>query len=282
MKPKTLKSQMVMLRICIVTFILVIASLFLFSFTVKRMAEDFLAQLGINKSAADEKITNSVLGGSLDAYGLRNVKNIVKSSRTAVTNDLLNYTKKYLSSDAFLKEYAEMKNSNKPEMPKVQTPDEMRKSMVDAYKKSIESTEISLKSADANMKPIFEKVLEDAKKALKDAEDPNNKQIANYAKNYDGMLKHMETGYQYQLAEWEKKYPTDSKQYIKRRLEEFMNETKDIDFSAELKDKDGMKVFVNPAYERKSDRWKMAYRAGKEVVEPARKFVSAWIAETGN
>lgn len=279
MKRKTLKSQLVMLRICIVTFVLVIASLFLFSFTVKRMAEDFLAQLGINKSAADEKITNSVLGGSLDAYGLRNVKNIVKSSRTAVTNDLLNYTKKYLSSDAFLKEYAEMKNSNKPEMPKVQTPEEMRKSMVDAYKKSIESTEISLKNADANMKPIFEKVLEDTKKALKDAEDPNNKQIANYTKNYDGMLKHMETGYQYQLAEWEKKYPTDAKQYVKRRLEEFMNETKDIDFNAELKDKDGMKVFVNPVYERKSDRWKMAYRAGREVVEPARKFVAAWIDE---
>ncbi|WP_336516712.1 hypothetical protein [Pollutibacter soli] len=279
MKPKTFKSQMVMLRICIVTFILVIASFFLFSFTVKKMADDFLAQLGINKSAADEKITNSVLGGSLDAYGLRNVKNIVKTSRTAVTNDLLNYTKKYLSSDAFLKQYAEMKLNDKPEMQKVQTAEEMRKSMVDAYKKSIEATEVSLKTADANMKPMFEKLLEDAKKALKDAEDPNNKQIANYAKNYEGMMKSMETGYQYQLAEWEKRYPADAKVYIKRRLEEFMNETKDIDFSAELKEKDGMKVFVNPAYERKSDRWKMAYRAGKEVVEPARKFVAAWLAE---
>ena len=174
-----------------------------------------------------------------------------------------------------------MKNSHKPEKPVLQTPEEMRSSTIEVYKKSIADTEASLKKADANMKPIFEKVLEAAKKGLQDAEDPNNKQMVNYAKNYDGMMKNIEAGHQQQLAEWEKIYPADANVYIKRRLEEFMNETRDIDFGAELKEKSGMKVFVNPTYENKSDRWKMAYRAGKEVVEPARKFVAAWISEIG-
>ena len=38
-------------------------------------------------------------------------------------------------------------------------------------------------------------------------------------------------------------------------------------------------VFVKPEYEGKSNNWKMAYRAGKEVVLPAREFVKTWIAE---
>ncbi len=52
-----------------------------------------------------------------------------------------------------------------------------------------------------------------------------------------------------------------------------MNETKVIDFNAGLTTKNGEKIFVNPDYERKGNRWKMAFRAGKEVVEPSREFV---------
>ncbi len=281
MKQKSLKSQLITIRICVVTFILVIVSLFLFSFSIRQMAGDFLTQLGINKSSADEKITGSILGGSLDAYGLKNFKNIAKGDRGAVALDLLNYTKKFTTGADFLKNYTEMKNGHKPERPVMQTPDEMRSSLIAAYKKSIADTEESLKTADANLKPIFQNVLESAKKQLKEAEDPNNKQLANYAKNYDGMMKNIEASYQAQLVEWEKKYPTDARFYIKKRLDEFMNETKDIYFSAELTVKNGTAYFVNPAYERKSNRWKMAFRAGKEVVEPARKFVAAWITEIG-
>jgi hypothetical protein len=39
------------------------------------------------------------------------------------------------------------------------------------------------------------------------------------------------------------------------------------------------KIFVNPVYQRKSNRRKMAYRAGKELVEPARAFAEQWLGE---
>jgi hypothetical protein len=67
--------------------------------------------------------------------------------------------------------------------------------------------------------------------------------------------------------------------FVKKRLEEFLNVTKDIDFSAELTERNGKKIFVNQQYEFKDSRWKMAFRAGKEVVEPARDFVEKWINE---
>lgn len=249
------------------------------SFTVKHAADDFLQQLGILKSDADEKITNSMLGGYLDAYGLKNAKNIALGNRTAVTKDLLSYSKKYIAGEAFKKEYAELKEQNKPEASKFETPEEMRANMIKNAKLGVEQTEESLKKAAPEFKPIFEEALKAAKQNLKDAQDPENKYIKSYAKNYDAMLATMKQSDDARLAEWEKEYPADHMQFIKRRLQQFLDETGDIDYKAQLVEKQGTKYFVNPAYERKSNRWKMAFRAGKEVVEPARIFVQEWINE---
>ncbi len=61
--------------------------------------------------------------------------------------------------------------------------------------------------------------------------------------------------------------------------EKFLDEMSNIDFDAALTEKNGKQLFVNPDYERKSNRWKMAFRAGKEVIEPARIFVQQWADE---
>jgi hypothetical protein len=101
----------------------------------------------------------------------------------------------------------------------------------------------------------------------------------NYAKNYEQMMKDIGAGQQKALDDWEAKYPADELQYVKQRLNQFLDETEGIDFNAELVQKNGKKYFVKPEYEQKSNRWKMAFRAGKEVVTPAREFVQQWIKE---
>jgi hypothetical protein len=185
-----------------------------------------------------------------------------------------------VQTEAFKKEYAVLKENNKPVENKVQTPDEMRNETIGIYKKSIAETEANLKKADASLKPIFENVLVEAKKQLKEAEDPNNKSFANYKKNYDQLLKSSQQSYTQSLQEWEKTYPSNHMLFVKQRLVKFLEETKDIDFGAELILKNGKKIFVNPAYERnKGSYWKMAFRAGREVIEPARTFVTEWLKE---
>jgi len=247
------------------------------SFTAKRFSDDFLKQLGITKPAADEKISNSIIGGSLDLYGVKNAKNIALGNREAVAIDLLKYVKKHVSSPAFIKQYMQMKESYKPKEPVVDTPEEFREKEIAQAKKAIADIEASIKKADANSKPIFEKVLEDARKNLKQKEDPANKHQVAYAKNYDKLVKMNKEAHDRHLADWESRYPSNHMLYIKKRLVEFMQATKDVDFSAELVTKNGKKYFVDPAFERKDNRWKMAFRAGKEVVEPTRAFVQAWI-----
>ncbi|HWI93904.1 MAG TPA: hypothetical protein VNT20_21645 [Flavisolibacter sp.] len=249
------------------------------SFSVQKFGDDFLKQLGITQQNADQKISNSILGGYIDSYGTKNAKNIALGNRKAVTLDLLAYIKKYVSSAAFVKEYSEMRERYKPVEETLQTPEQMRADNIAVYKKSVAQTEENLKKADPSVKQIFEKALEDAKKALKDAEDPNNKYYVNYTKNYPQFERNFKESHDRSIADWNAKYPKDQLQFVKKRLQEFLNTTNGIDFSAELTEKNGKKVFVNPDYERKDGRWKMAFRAGRGVVEPARDFVQKWIDE---
>lgn len=249
------------------------------SFTATKFGDDFLKQLGLTKQGADEKISNSILGGYINAYGAKAAKNIALGNRKAVTLDLLSYTKKYVSDPAFVKAYNELREQNKPVEQKLQTPEEMQAAEIESYKKSVTELEKSVKTADASIKKIFETSLEDAKKALKNAQDPNNKYLAAYRKNYPEMVKSFKDSHDRSIADWNLKYPQNQLLFVKKRLQEFLDATKDIDFSAELTEKNGKKVFVKQEYERKDGRWKMAFRAGKEVVEPARDFVQKWIEE---
>lgn len=148
------------------------------------------------------------------------------------------------------------------------------------YKKSVADAEANLKKADAAYKSIFQGVLDESKKQLKQAEDPNNKTYQNYARNYDQMVKSTKESNDRNLREWEAKYPANQLLFVKQRLVRFMEETKDIDFSAELSTVNNKKIFINPLYEKqKGYYWKMAFRAGREVVEPTRNFVQQWINE---
>ena len=263
----------------LLTLLAFIIAATLSSFTIYNTGEDLFKQLGIGKTEADQKIQSSILGGYLDQYGVKNAKNIAVGNRAAVTKDLLAYTKKQVSSPAFTKGYQEMRENMKPKFNSLQTPEQMQAETVAAYRKSLADLEAGQKKADASMKAMYDKMVEDAKKQLKDAEDPNNKSITSYRKNYAETVKSMEAGNKHQLELWEAKYPANQMLFVKMRLQQFLEETKDIDFNAKTVEKNGKRYFEDRAYESKGNRWKMGYRAGKEVIETARQFVTEWEKE---
>ncbi|MEO5999087.1 MAG: hypothetical protein ABIN89_20095, partial [Chitinophagaceae bacterium] len=102
---------------------------------------------------------------------------------------------------------------------------------------SVADVEAMVKIADAANKPMFEQILADAKKNLKTAENPNNKTYAFFAKNYETLAKDYKQNNEAQLANWENKYPANHLLYVKVRLQEFLNETKDIDFGRRINNK---------------------------------------------
>ena len=66
---------------------------------------------------------------------------------------------------------------------------------------------------------------------------------------------------------------------VKRTLAQIVAEAPNVDFSAQTVEKDGSKVFVNPAYEKKSLTWKAMYRAGKGVTAAGLTVARAWLKE---
>ena len=269
-----------LLRVSSVFSLITIVSLLIYAFTFSRLSDDFLKQLGIDKTEADKKICNSMLGGYIDVYGVRNLKDIAVGNRAAVTKDLLLYLKAYTVSKDFKQAYAALKEQHKPaDIKKPETPTELRANMILQAKDFVKTAEDNLNKATPDLKPIFEEGVKAAKQNLKDAEDPENKHIKAYTKNFEVLQQSIEQSNQAQLKDWEAKYPSDQLLFVKVRLEQFLVETNDIDFSAAVTDKNGKKVFANPVYEKKSNRWKMAFRAGKEVVEPARAFAQQWMSE---
>jgi hypothetical protein len=278
---KLVNRPVIKIGLCLLPYLLFASFLILSSFTTNRLSDEFLKQLGIDKSKADQKITSSMLGGYIDLYGASNAMNIAAGNRKAVVVDLLKYVKHYVTTDSYTQEYVRLKESNKPVSTRMQTPEEMKEQTIAAYKEGLTNAEKLLASSDPANKAVYQKLVDDTKAELKKAEDPNNKMYVNYAKNYDQMMKNIEAGEKKALDDWEAQYPADHMQYVKKRLQQFMVETQDIDFNAELVQKNGKKYFVKPEYESKSNRWKMAFRAGSEVVNPAREFVQQWINELG-
>lgn len=246
---------------------------------MEKYAGDFLKQLGINKNDADEKISNSIFGGYLGIDGAKNARNIALGNRKSVVLELLDYVKQYVKTDAFIKKYNEMRNYYKPKEQPIQSPEEWRIENIKTNEEIVAKAAEIVKNSKPEFKDIFQKNLDDAKKQLKDAEDTNNKYFLNYKKNYTQWVNDYKLSHDRSIANWKAKYPDNQLLFIKMRLQQFLDVTKDVDFSAELIDKGNKKLFVNPEYERKDSRWKMAFRAGKEVVEPSREFVQKWIEE---
>lgn len=119
--------------------------------------------------------------------------------------------------------------------------------------------------------PQFEKAYQAFRNDYK-PEEPGNEGSAEdleYARNY----------YNEQLAEWKANYPPTSKEMLRRRLREFLDESKDVDFNAQLVRRGRKMVFVNEDYEGRSEEWKRCFRAGKAPVEKARAIAKSWLAE---
>jgi hypothetical protein len=284
MSEKLIRLLLIKLKITAVVLMIVLVSLFTLSFkTSQKIADDIWKQLGMTKDQGTDGVKQSFLNGYLYYYGAKNAKNIVAGNRSIIAKDLLNYTKQYVNSGLFKKEYDQMRKSAQPQEPenRVRTKEAIHKQLLAETEKSIKDAEeiskISVDMAKA-MKPNIELF----KKNLAEYKDPNNKMVNMM---YDNDLNQYETDMRYykeSLARWEKEYPQDYRDLIKTRLQKYLDLSVTVDFNAELKQVGNKKRFVNPAYEGKPYDWKQIYRAGKEVSDITRPFAQQWIKELAN
>jgi hypothetical protein len=256
-----------------------IVGIFSAGFTLNEPAAPW-NQLGISESQATENIRQSFLEGYLYSYGASSAKNIASGDRAAVALDVLNYTKSYVNSPAFIKAYEDARVAATPVKPlPPKTKEQIQKEKIAELDKSIAEGEKSMKTLPKDLIEPFKEVQQMLQDQKKDYENPESEMLTLLVTSENYMHGNAVTKYEQQLQQWQKDYPADHKIMVKARLETFLRITADVDFDAALKEEYRMKKFVNPAYEKKPAEWKMAYRAGRPAVETARSFAKAWLAE---
>lgn len=250
------------------------------SFTKVSLPGSIWSQLGISETRGAENIQKSFIEGYLYTYSAGAARKIAVSDRVAVANDVMAYAKSYVAKPEFQQAYQETRKQQKPMPPPApKSKDQIQAEQIAAIEKSIAETEKGMKAYSADMQESMKEVLKSFHDQLEDYKNPENdmlKYLADAEKfNYQAATQ----TYEANLANWEKIYPENYQVMVRGRLETFLAVTVDVDYSAPVHEEYGLKKFNNAAYEKKPDEWKMAYRAGKPVVDAAREFASAWLKE---
>ena len=181
---------------------------------------------------------------------------LAAGDKIKVAQEVCNYGKAYCNSEEFQRRYQEKRMSMKPYVE--QLSDEQKQ----AFTEQIAMQEEMYTPEVLAMLPPEAK-----QSALQDIE--NMKAMAN------GDLT------EEQKRKWEDEAPADPNTAIKRALTDFLDATKDVDYSAttKLNPEKNTQVFTNAAYEKKDYQWKACYRAGKEVSDVVRDFAREWLTE---
>lgn len=251
--------------------------------TVTLLAQSTLANFGINTREVQPRVVNSLVNGYVPVYPNRKTfLSATPAIRAAFVKEALTWVKAYTESQAFLDDYKKQRESAKPTPPASKgTPDEQFAKNIAEQRKAVEE----MKKNVAKMSSQMQKQMADTVKQMeinveRMAKDPQ--MAAMLKQGFAAQAQGEQQDYQRRLADHEKRYPADPKVLIASRLRQFLDLSKDVDFSAKLVPAGGGTMkFADPKYEAKSDQWKLCYRAGRDAVEVGRAFAMDWLKQLG-
>ncbi len=245
--------------------------------------KNILLQLQLNENDAQSLIWTNCVNTNFYIPNPKTLKALAKGERGSVVESVAKYVKEYSATPEFLNKYKEFRETKKPELPvKPKTIDEMKEEQRKTYQDAIKNMEETKQKMPADQQSMFDDAIKQYKDQLKEIDNPDNPMFSKDMENtYQQVYEQQMTDYNNKLAQWEKDYPENNPRFlIKSWLTNFLNETKDVDFSAQTAlDQNNKEVFVNQEYERKSRLWKLCYRTGKEATDAGRGFAQKWLSE---
>jgi len=238
---------------------------------------DIAGKLGLTLAEAKESVLESLGSGSVFSEpAFKAFKALSPEARASIVRSGLAWIKSYVATDEFKAEYAKDRESRKPEPPvaKLSAEAEMKK-----QREEMENQIAEMRKTMAGLDAETRKAMEEAIKAVQaqmEAFEKDPQQKAMLKQAYEMQAAQEKEDYAHRLKEWEEEFPAEAKKLIVRRIDEFLQESEDVDFGAKLVSSGGRMKFALTEYEDKPALWKLCYRAGKEAVEAAREFAVAW------
>jgi hypothetical protein len=242
-------------------------------------AQDHLATLGITEGRAKEAIFDSFMSNAVSIAGKPAAfLAMAPAARVALVNFALTTARTFAESDEFKRRYADHREANGPDpLPEEQTAD----AILAKQRAGFENQVTEMRKLFDQITPEQRATLEQGWKEMRDQLTEMEK--GEKRKEIQGLLNDQRAEQvrqrDEQMKDFEKTYPADARVLIAMRLRRFLDVTKDVDYAAQLVDKNKRKVFANEALEAKPAEWKMAFRAGKPATDAARAFAQKWLAD---
>jgi Skp family chaperone for outer membrane proteins len=242
------------------------------------VAQGALGGLGVSETTG-----KGIVNGWLDS-GYLNLTPAAKSFRAAtpagrasLAKNAVAWAKAYTESPAFKTWYDQRRKEDLPTPPEVKgsVDDELARQSAER-KKSLEE----MKKNVAQMAPEMRKAME---AAVKESEAANRKletdpqMVAMMRQGIESERAANQERYQQRLASHERRFPANPNTVIARRLQEFLDISKTVDFDAKLVPAGKLMRFANPEYEEQKPLWKLCYRTGRDAVSAARESAQAWL-----
>ena len=237
-------------------------------------AQGALQRLGLAEPDAERYTTDKLLFDNFAYYAVsQSFKAMDDDARADVIKGAASWARTYLESDTFAEQYAQKRTEAEPQPP------EYTESVDDELERTLEKQRADYEESRKGIAALPE----DMRKGLVESLDATLKMM-NEPQMLDAQRQGIEqrrvseqASYEESHARWEKEYPEEVKGLIELRLKDFLDTTKDMDFDADLEERNGKQVFEDPDLEAKPPEWKVYFRAGEEAVTAARGAATEWL-----
>ncbi len=242
------------------------------------IAQSALGSLGVSEATGKQIVDGWLSNGYINASpAAKAFKSADPAARATLVRNAIAWARTYTESPAFKAEYERERQSNRPSPPdaKGSVDDELAKQSAER-KKSVEEMKKSLAQFPPDMRKSMEAAIKEAE-ANNAKLDSDPQMIAIFRQGIEAERAGDQEAFKGRMAAYEKRWPADSKVLVARRLQEFLDISKDVDFDARLVPAGRLMRFADPRYEEKPPVWKLCYRAGREAAAAAREAAQAWL-----
>ena len=241
--------------------------------------QDHLATLGISEGRAKEAVFDSFMSDAVSLAGKPAAFTaLAPEARVALVNFALNLARTFVESDDFKRRYADHREANGPDpLPEGQTADAILAKQREGFENQV-----------AEMRKLFDQITPEQRATLEEGwrqmrEQLTEMETGEKRKQLEAILSEQRADQTRRrdqaMQAFEKIYPADPRALVAMRLRHFLEVTNDLNFTAQLLDRDRKRVFADAALEAKPAEWKMAFRAGKPATDAARTFAQRWLAD---
>jgi hypothetical protein len=242
-------------------------------------AQDHLAALGISEGRAREAVFDSFITDTISIAGeSRTFTAAPAAARVALVNFALSLARTFAETDDFKRRYADHRDANGPD-PVGEEPS------VDAI---LAKQRAGFEEQVLAMRKLFDQITPEQRATLEAGwadmraqltEMESGPRRAELEKTLRQQRVAQERERAVAMQQLEAVWPADHRVLVAGRLRHFLDVSKDVAYDAALIEKNGKKVFADPALEARPKEWKMCFRAGKPATDAARAFAAKWLRD---